>query len=506
MKRFFKVVPCGTLLLFLAHGAYAQQMNSLCVPLTTGGCQAVTATNPLPTTGGGGGGGGAITAASGAYAAGALSAGSGVDGWDLTQGTKADTAWAGSGAGSVVAVLKGIYNVVAAPLPGAVTSAAPSYTTGTTNSLSLNTTGDLRVISKVSDGTNTAAVKAASTAAATTDPGVVVNLSPNGLMFGTTAAATAPTYGMSVLGYYTTSPPTLTTGQSYPLRVSAAGLLQTTTQIAGNAGATLDVAQGGATAATNALQVAGVYNSTPPTLTTGQGAAQQISVTGRVAVSLAPVSASNLSAFTAPNTGAGTTFAPIVLGGYNSTPYALTTGQSAPAAMNTAAMQLVDTENLKATYSISGTFTPAATPTDVVVLPGSASKTIRIKRVRVQGRATVVGDMTLALIKRSTANSAGTSTNPTVVPSDSNNAAGSAVPLQYSVNPTPGTAVGTLDTYNLAFPLAGTTNPGYDRTFSTNNDQAIVLRGVAQSLAINFGGGTVPTTGVLFYMIEYTEE
>jgi hypothetical protein len=53
----------------------------------------------LPTGSGGGGGGtgggGAITAASGSYAAGALSAGAGVDGWDLTQGTTTQGACAG---------------------------------------------------------------------------------------------------------------------------------------------------------------------------------------------------------------------------------------------------------------------------------------------------------------------------------------------------------------------------------------------------------------------------
>ena len=62
---------------------------------------------------------------------------------------------------------------------GSITTSAPTYTTGTLNALSLNTTGDLRVIGKVTDGTNVAAVKAASTAALATDPALVVTLSPN---------------------------------------------------------------------------------------------------------------------------------------------------------------------------------------------------------------------------------------------------------------------------------------------------------------------------------------
>ena len=48
----------------------------------------------------------------------------------------------------------------------------------------------------------------------------------------------------------------------------------------GNTGAAMDVAVGGAAAAANALQAGGVYNSSAPTLTTGQGAALQLTATG----------------------------------------------------------------------------------------------------------------------------------------------------------------------------------------------------------------------------------
>lgn len=51
-----------------------------------------------------GGGAPAITAAAGAFAV-----GSGVDGWNLTEGAKADAAYTGSGSASMVAILKGIY-------------------------------------------------------------------------------------------------------------------------------------------------------------------------------------------------------------------------------------------------------------------------------------------------------------------------------------------------------------------------------------------------------------
>lgn len=105
--------------------------------------------------GGGTGGGGAITAASGSYASGAFSAGSYaagavvagafVDGWDLTQGTKADAAYAGSGSASVVALLKGIYGVAAGALPAGTnsigTTQLPANVTATDCSGTVSTGG-----------------------------------------------------------------------------------------------------------------------------------------------------------------------------------------------------------------------------------------------------------------------------------------------------------------------------------------------------------------------------
>lgn len=63
--------------------------------------------------------------------------------------------------------------------------------------------------------------------------------------------------------------------------------------ILGNAGATMDVAIGGATAATDALQIAGVYNSSPLSLTTGQGAALQLTSAGLLEVSCTGCSAAS---------------------------------------------------------------------------------------------------------------------------------------------------------------------------------------------------------------------
>ena len=134
---------------------------------------------------------------------------------------------------------------------GYVTTAAPTYTTGTTNYLSLDTAGNLRVLTQqgtspwvsnisqfggsnvvtgtgasgagiprvtvsndsavgIIQGGNTAVVKAASTAAAAADPALVVSLSPNS----------------PASGAVTTAAPTYTTGTTNALSLTTAGALR----------------------------------------------------------------------------------------------------------------------------------------------------------------------------------------------------------------------------------------------------------------------------------------
>ena len=99
------------------------------------------------------------------------------DGWNSTEGTKADSAWT-TGSGSIDAVLKAIDRDINAPLPGAVTTAAPSYTSGTTNSVSLTIGGAMRDdISSYNSTALTGTVTAYGTA-------------PTGNVFGVNAAVT----------------------------------------------------------------------------------------------------------------------------------------------------------------------------------------------------------------------------------------------------------------------------------------------------------------------------
>lgn len=120
-----------------------------------------------------------------------------------------------------------------------------------------------------STGGNTAAVKAASTAAIATDPALVVAVSPNN----TIAATQSGTWN---IGSVTTFP-ALVTGSAVIGKVS---IDQTTPGTTNLAATNADAAIAPGTAPAKAIVTGGVYNSTPPTLTTGQTAATQIDADG----------------------------------------------------------------------------------------------------------------------------------------------------------------------------------------------------------------------------------
>jgi hypothetical protein len=176
-----------------------------------------------------------------------------------------------------------------------------------------------------------------------------------------------------------------------------------------------------------------------------------------------------------------------------------------------AALQFAPVDGGKASYAaaISG-LVPAASATDIFTITGSATKTVRVIRVEVSGIATTILDTSVALIVRSSADLTGTSTSPAAVPYDSTNAAATATIKAYTANPgTLGTTVGTIRSskllFNLAAPTAGSESGRLIEDFGDRPTQAVVLRGVAQVLAVNLAGVTV-AGGSVDISIEFTEE
>jgi hypothetical protein len=163
-------------------------------------------------------------------------------------------------------------------------------------------------------------------------------------------------------------------------------------------------------------------------------------------------------------------------------------------------------------YSSLGN-TPAATPTDLFTITGSATKTVRVTKIVISGLATAAGQLNPLIIRRSSADSGGTSTAPALLPRDSVNSttsgtAATATLALYTANPASlGTTVGTLDSCRLFLQVAAGGSPDVCVfSYGTNDDQLTVLRGTTDILAINFAGAAVPTNGVIDIDVELTEE
>lgn len=165
--------------------------------------------------------------------------------------------------------------------------------------------------------------------------------------------------------------------------------------------------------------------------------------------------------------------------------------------------------NTKATYVAASTqFSPVATATDVVTIFGSATKTIRILSVALSSVQTTAGINTWFLIKRSTANTAGTSAAITKVPLDSFYSAATATTLQYTVNPTTGTAVGNVAVTRVLSPAAASVAAAdYTWDFTLGANLApVVLRGTGEGLCLNFNGAAVPVGLSINVTITWIEE
>jgi len=168
----------------------------------------------------------------------------------------------------------------------------------------------------------------------------------------------------------------------------------------------------------------------------------------------------------------------------------------------------VNHEGLLPTYSVAVTgVTPAATATDVVILSGSATRIIKVRRVILGGAATSASAFVMNLVRRSTAATGGTATTPTPIRRDTTEQAATAEVQQFSANPSAvGTAVGTLQSVRVNLGALATPNPPFDRSFGDLTTEPILLRGASEFLAVDFAGASIPGGMVFDYTIIWTEE
>jgi hypothetical protein len=148
--------------------------------------------------------------------------------------------------------------------------------------------------------------------------------------------------------------------------------------------------------------------------------------------------------------------------------------------------------------------TMSTSPTDVLTITGSSTKTVKVQRVVFTANQTTGAARDVMLIKRSTSNSGGTSVTLTKVPLDSNSAAATAVCKSYTANPTLGSTVGTVrsrKTYVGTLTGSGSNSDEFIVEFMV----PLVLRGTGESLCVNLNG--VSTSGGVFTgSFEWSEE
>lgn len=174
-----------------------------------------------------------------------------------------------------------------------------------------------------------------------------------------------------------------------------------------------------------------------------------------------------------------------------------------PTGSNTIGSVVISDSTL-ATYGASATaIASAASATDIFEIGGSATKTVRVRRLQISGVATTTGTSDIQIVKRSTANSGGTSTGATAVPHDSASAAVTATVKAYTANPTLGNAVGTLMAAKITTPNVTATVTVVPLIVEFKNP--VVLRGTAQQLAVNLNGVSV-VGGSFNVDVTWTEE
>jgi hypothetical protein len=160
----------------------------------------------------------------------------------------------------------------------------------------------------------------------------------------------------------------------------------------------------------------------------------------------------------------------------------------------------------RATYRYAGTAVPIVTAnaTDWLTVSGSTSRKVKVTYISLCGIASSSAAVDVAIVKRSTADSAGTAQTAGSMDSGPDPAATASVSL-YTANPTLGNLVAMISAQSLGFgtPYAGCVVFDFGKFPGT---QPVSLYGPAQEIAVNFGGVSLPAGASIDWVLETTEE
>ena len=161
--------------------------------------------------------------------------------------------------------------------------------------------------------------------------------------------------------------------------------------------------------------------------------------------------------------------------------------------------------------------------TDVVCITGSASKVVRIHDIKLTGTvATAAITFPVQVVRRATADTAGTAASTTANPGTATqiasrdtgqglNTSSTATLISYTANPTINDAAPVyLDSQLLSLNL---TSVGASQMtdfnfgiYNEDNIQPATLRGAAQQICVNFGAVTLANAVAINGVISWTEE
>lgn len=180
-------------------------------------------------------------------------------------------------------------------------------------------------------------------------------------------------------------------------------------------------------------------------------------------------------------------------------------------------MSIVSLDSTRATYRAGASFTPTATGgVTLFSIQGSATKTVRIKRIGLGGASTALSIAPIISLQRVSALGAGgTIVSPTISKMDTNSAAATAVVSHYTATlKAAGTGVGGPISVQRLFTDTVTTPTVASRQglmlfpeYGAPIGQAIVLRGTADFLEVdNINAGNLAAGTVLEYFVEWEED
>ena len=169
-----------------------------------------------------------------------------------------------------------------------------------------------------------------------------------------------------------------------------------------------------------------------------------------------------------------------------------------------------DSLNIQPTYMTGASqVTPAATPGVVVEIKGSATKTVRVKKVIFQLNATTAKQWPISFQRASAAVTDGTPVTPVITKADTSDPAATAVISHFTANPTPAAANpanSVLFIQDVTATAPATAAAPLVVDFTANGNKAFILRGAADCLVIRLGGGALTAGERFSYSVEWSED